>query len=94
MITMAMLGKIRGMYYRDGKTISEISRLTSLSRNTTKKWLKAPQGSEPKYRRGEVSKKLTPYVETLKQALTADAQRPKRERRTARALHAQLKADG
>jgi transposase len=91
---MAMLGKIRGMYYRDGKTISEISRLTSLSRNTIKKWLKAPQGSEPKYRRGEVSKKLTPYVETLKQALTADAQRPKRERRTARALHAQLKADG
>ena len=71
---MAMLGKIRGMYYRDGKTISEIARLTSLSRNTVKKWLKAPQGGEPKYRRREVPKKLTPYVEVVDQALKADAQ--------------------
>ncbi len=29
MITMAMLGKVRVMYYLDGKTISEIARLPS-----------------------------------------------------------------
>ena len=40
---MALIGKIRGMRMRDGKSISEISRLTSLSRNTIKKWLKAPE---------------------------------------------------
>jgi len=91
---MALLGKIRGMRMRDGKSISEISRLTSLSRNTIKKWLKAPQGAEPKYRRRDVPTKLTPFIETLTQALQADARRAKHERRTARALHAQLTGEG
>ena len=43
---MALIGKIRGMRMRDGKSISEISRLTSLSRNTIKKWLNVPQGGD------------------------------------------------
>jgi len=45
---MAMMGKIRSMHFRQGKSISEIARLTSLSRNTIKKWLKAPVDSFPK----------------------------------------------
>ena len=94
MITMALIGKIRGMRLRDGKSISEISRLTSLSRNTIKKWLKAPQGSVPKYRRHEAATKLAPFIGTLVQALAADARRAKPERRTARALHAELVSDG
>jgi transposase len=60
---MAMMGKIRSMHFRQGKSISEIARLTSLSRNTIKKWLKAPQGAEPKYRRREMPTKLAPFVE-------------------------------
>ena len=48
---MALIGKIRGMRMRDGKSISEISRLTRLSRNTIKKWLSTPQSATPKYRR-------------------------------------------
>ena len=94
MITMALMGKIRGMHFRDGKSISEISRLTSLSRNTIKRWLKVPQGAQPKYRRPEVPTKLTPYVEALTLALQADGHRPKRERRTALALHAELRTLG
>jgi len=31
---MAMLGKVRRLYFRDGVSISEIARRTSLSRNT------------------------------------------------------------
>ena len=38
---MALMGKIRGMYFRDKKSIGEIARLTSLSRNTIKRWLRA-----------------------------------------------------
>lgn len=34
---MALIGKIRGMRLRDGKSISEISTLTSLSHNTIKR---------------------------------------------------------
>jgi len=91
---MALIGKIRGMRMRDGKSISEISRLTSLSRNTIKKWLKVPQCAAPKYRRRDVSTKLAPFLATLRQALEVDARRAKHERRTARALHAQLRAQG
>ena len=94
MITMALMGKIRAMHMREGKTISEISRLTSLSRNTIKKWLRTPQGTQPKYRRPEVASKLTPFVEALTQALQADGHRPRHERRTARALHAELRTQG
>ncbi len=46
MITKATLGKIRRMYFRDGLSLSEISRRTSLSRNTIRSWLRKPQGSE------------------------------------------------
>ena len=87
---MALIGKIRGMRMRDGKSISEISRLTSLSRNTIKKWLKAPGAAVPKYRRREGLTKLTPFAATLQQALETDAHRPRHERRTARALHSQI----
>ena len=91
---MALIGKIRGMRMRDGKSISEISRLTSLSRNTIKKWLQTPQGAAPKYRRRDVSTKLAPFIATLTQALEVDARRAKHERRTARALHVQLTSQG
>jgi transposase-like protein len=60
---MALMGKFRAMYMRQGKTISEISRLTSLSRNTIKKWLKVPQGTQPKYRRPEGQAVGRQYVE-------------------------------
>lgn len=49
---MAMIGKIRRMFHRQGKSVCEISRITSLSRNTVRKWLDAPVDGEPKYRRG------------------------------------------
>lgn len=39
-------------------TIGETARLTSLSRNTIKKWLKAQRWAEPKYRRREMPTKL------------------------------------
>ena len=91
---MALIGKIRGMRMPNGKSISEISRLTSLSRNTIKKWLSTPQSARPKYRRRDVLTKLAPFEATLTQALEVDARRVKHERRTARALHFQLAADG
>ena len=91
---MALIGKVRAMRLRDGKSISEIARLTSLSRNTVKKWLKARPGAVPKYQRREMPTKLTPFMAALTQALEVDAQRARHERRTARALHAQLASEG
>jgi len=91
---MAMIGKVRRMYFRQGKSVREIVRLTSLSRNTVRKWLKAPLEGEPRYRRSERPGKLSALHEALQQALKVDAHRPRHERRTARALHAQIRADG
>ena len=37
---MKELGRIRRLFYRDGVSLSEISRKTGYSRNTIKRWLK------------------------------------------------------
>jgi transposase len=91
---MEMLGKIRRMFYRDGQSRSEIARRTGLSRNTIKKWLAEPAASAPKYRRRSKPGKLSAFESQLRQALEVDARRPKRDRRTALALMAELKAQG
>ncbi|MDD5632627.1 MAG: IS21 family transposase, partial [Methylococcales bacterium] len=74
---MILYAKIRRMYFRDQLSINEIARRTRLSRNTVKKWLRQPNGSEPAYQRRSMPTKLTPYEEQLKQALIADSYRPK-----------------
>jgi transposase len=93
-ITMAMIGKIRRMHLRDGKSVRTIARITSLSRNTIRKWLKTPVDNEPRYRRAAQPNKLTPFHEAITRALKADALRPRQERRTALALFDQIKAAG
>jgi transposase len=83
MIPMTMIGKVRRMFHHQNKSIREIARLTSLSRNTIHKYLHADIEEEPKYRRKAKPTQLTPFHETLTQALAVDARRPKKERRTA-----------
>jgi hypothetical protein len=39
---MAMIGKVRRLRFLQKKSLQEIVRLTSLSRDTIRKWLKAP----------------------------------------------------
>ena len=94
MITMEMIGKVRRMKLREQLSNSEIARRTGLSRSTVKKWLQAPGDQAPKYQRGNSPTKLGAFEATLVQALEADARRPKHARRTARALFAQLQAQG
>ena len=48
----------------------------------------------PKYVRSAQAVKLTPFHEALERALKVDSLRPKRERRTALALHGEIKAAG
>jgi len=91
---MAMYAKVRRMRLRDGLSISEIARRTSLTRNTVKKWLKEPVRSEMKYERPAGPRKLDGYTEWLRKALETDARRPQIDRRTALRLHAQLQERG
>ena len=95
MITMEMFGKIRRMYLRDRLSLHEITKRTGLSRNTIRKWLRSPkETAPPTYRRSERPCKLSVFHDVLEQALKADAHRTKQNRRTAKALFAQIKEDG
>ena len=91
---MDMIGRIRRLHGRKNKSEREISRMTGLSRNTVAKWLHGEVDGPPKYRRSEQPNKLTVFHDALKQALKADARRPKHERRTAKALYAEIRCAG
>ena len=91
---MDMIGRIRHLHARKNKSEREISRMTGLSRNTVAKWLHREVDGPPKYRRGEQPSKLTAFHDALRQALKADARRPKHERRTAKALYAEIRRAG
>jgi len=91
---MAMYAKVRRLYYREKLSLSEIARQTSLSRNTVKKWVKSPETVVPKYVRPTMTGLLTPYQSQIQLAVQADAHRPKRDRRTKRALFKEIQGDG
>lgn len=91
---MAMIGKVRRMHHRQNKSVREIARATSLSRNTVRKYLRAGQVEEPKYRRAARPTKLTAFVGMIVQALKADSHRPRHARRTAKALFEEIRAAG
>ena len=92
---MEMLGRIRRMHMRDKVSLHEIAKRTGLSRNTVRRWLRTPEEvQEPVYKRTPGFSKLSAYVAELEQSLKADAQRPKQNRRTARALFVQIQASG
>ncbi|MDO9452513.1 MAG: IS21 family transposase, partial [Stagnimonas sp.] len=91
---MAIYAKVRRMRFREGLSISEITRRTSLSRNTVKKWLAEPARSEMAYERSSAPSKLDAHAAWFRQALETDARRPRKERRTALRLFAQLKDQG
>ena len=94
MISMEMLGKIRRMYFRDKLSLHQIAKRTGLSRNTIRKWVRAPEAIQPAYQRCATFNKLSPFHETLEQALKADSFRPKHNRRSAKALFELIKAEG
>ena len=95
MITMEMLGKIRRMYLRDKLSLHEIAKRTGLSRNTLRRWLRTPEEVQvPVYSRPQALGKLGAFTGELEQALQADGHRSKQNRRTAKALFAQIQAAG
>lgn len=91
---MELLAKIRRWHLRDKVPIREIARRTSLSKNTIKKYLRN-ETLEPVYpARSVTSRKIDPYTSQLAVWLKADAGKPRKERRDARALYEALKLQG
>ena len=94
MITVGIFAKIRRLHLRDKLSIREIARRTNLSRNTIRHWLRQPDMTEPKYPDRHNKSVVDPYVAQLRQWLVADSHRPRRDRRTAKAMFEALKAQG
>ena len=95
MITMELLGKIKRLYFRDKKSLHEIAKYTGLSRNTIRKWVRAPKAEDAlRYVRQDMPAKLAPYQAEIEQALKADSHRIKQNRRTAKALLIQIQTRG
>ncbi|WP_157288445.1 hypothetical protein [Uliginosibacterium gangwonense] len=83
------------MFFRDGLSLSEIERRTGLTRKTIRRWLNEGERREPKYkRRAAEDTKIGPFAAYLIKALEVDTHRPKRDRRTALKLFAEIKAAG
>ena len=80
MTTLALMGKVKQRSVREKRSVREIVQLTSWSRNTLRKWLKAPG-------------KSMPFHDAIKRAVKADAHRPPHRPHTACALHAQSQCE-
>jgi transposase len=88
-IDMALLSVIRRWHFRDGMPIREIERRTGLSRNTIRKYLRAGI-IEPKFKVLDRPSKLDAFAEKLSIWLRAEAAKGRKQRRTAKQMHADL----
>jgi len=82
-IGMEMLGKIRRMYFRDKLSLHQIAKRIGLSRNTIRKWVRAPEATQPAYERCATFNKLSPFQETLQQARFVPAKTQPQESQSA-----------
>ena len=86
---MGFLNIIRRMSLREKLPIREIVRRTGLSRNTVRRYLAADM-VEPKFATPDRPSKLDPFAEKLSVWLKTEAGKSRKERRTAKQLHADL----
>ena len=90
---MALLSVIRRWHFRDGMPIREIERRTGLSRNTIRKYLRSG-AVEPKFRVSDRPSKLDRFAEKLSGWLKIEIGKSRKQRRTAKQMHADLVALG
>ena len=86
---MGLLRVIRLWALRKKMPIREIARRTGLSRNTIKKYLRAGI-VEPQFQSLDRPSKLDPFAKKLTGWLVAEQRKSRKERRTAKQMHADL----
>ena len=86
---MALLSVIRRWHFRDGMPIREIERRTGLSRNTIRKYLRSG-AVEPQFKVADRPSKLDPFAEKLTGWLRIEAGKSRKQKRTAKQMHADL----
>ena len=86
---MALLSVIRRWHFRDEIPIREIERRTGMSRNTIRKYLRGGT-VEPKFKVPERPSKIDPFAEKLSGWLRTESGKSRKQRRTAKQMHADL----
>ena len=87
MICVETIGKIRRWHRVDKLSISKIARRLSASRNTIAKYLEG-EVTQPRYKtRAKRAPVMGAWVVKLEAMLAEDAERPRKEQRTAQRLH-------
>lgn len=90
---MDLLSVIRRWRLRDKIPLREIERRTGLSRNTIRKYLRADT-VVPQFKVPDRSSKLDPFAEKLTGWLQLEAGKSRKQKRTAKQMHADLVALG
>ncbi|WP_373486776.1 IS21 family transposase [Blastomonas sp.] len=90
---MDLLSVIRRWRFRQDMPIREIERRTGLSRNTIRKYLRADT-VEPKFKVPARPGKLAPFADKLRGWLGQEAGKTRKNKRTAKRMHAELVALG
>ncbi len=86
---MALLSVIRRWHFREGMPINEIERRTGLSRDTIRKYLRSDT-VDPKFQVPVRPSKLDPSAQKLSDWLRVEAGKLRKQRRTAKQMHADL----
>lgn len=89
MIDMDLLSVIRRWHFRQGIPIREIRRRTGLSRNTIRKYLR-DDAVEPTFKVPKRPSKLDQFAEKLTTWLRVESGKSRKQKRTAKQLHADL----
>lgn len=89
MIDMSLLSLIRRWHFRDEIPIREIERRTGLSRNTIRKYRRGG-AVEPKLQVPERPSEIDSFAEKLSGWLRTEFGKSRKQRRTAKQLHADL----
>ncbi len=90
---MDLLSVIRRWRFREKMAIREIERRTGLSRNTIRKYQRA-ETVEPQFKVPKRPSKLDPFAEKLSGWLRIEAGKSRKQKRTAKQMHADLVALG
>ena len=90
---MDLLSVIRRWRFREKMAIREIERRTGLSRNTIRKYLRA-ETVEPQFKVPKRPSKLDPFAEKLSGWFRIEAGKSRKQKRTAKQMHADLVALG
>jgi len=90
---MGLLSVMRRWHFLEGMSIREIERRTGLSRNTVRKYLRSGE-VEPRFKVPVRPSKLDAFAAKLSGWLVMEAAKPRKQRRNAKRMHADLKVLG